>query len=101
MSAAAEDLTLEKLKIEERLRGVEQSLTTLVTLKESEDKHFEQLLMRMSKTLYGNGHEGLTTTVSNHTQSLRVVTGLMWAMATVLISLGMKAVWDKLVMGIG
>ena len=99
---AGEDLTLEKLRAAERLGGVEQEIKLLVELKRVEHQHMTEILSRISRTLYGDGTEGgLVTSVSNHTQTLKVLTGVLWAMATVLISLGLKAVFDKLIMGLG
>ena len=91
------ELTLEKLQIAERLGAVESEIKALVELKKLEHTHMVSLLERVTKTIYGNGSEGLTTVVSKHTQSLMWLTRVMWSMAASLIALGVKAMFDKLV----
>ena len=105
---SVDDLTLEKLKISERLGSVENEIKALVELKKVEHSYMQEisqqqqiLLTKIAQTVYGNGTEGLTTRVSKHDQTLKVLTGMMWAIASVTISLGIKAVFDRVVLGVG
>jgi|SRR3990167_800368 len=97
----AEELTLEKLRVSERVQSLEDAIKNLIVLKERDHRDLQAMLQRHDRALYGNGQEGLITRFSKHEQSLTVLTRVLWAMATVLISLGLKAVFDKLVLGVG
>ena len=54
---------------------------------------------RITATVYGNGQSGLTTRMTSTERNLNLLNKIMWSMAATLLALGIKAIFDKLVMG--
>lgn len=89
-----EGLTLEKLKVSERLVSVENCVKHLVELHERDTAHVQVLLAKHNETLYGNGKEGITTrlkSLEDSAESRRFHIRMLW---TATAGVAMKALWD-------
>lgn len=53
-----------------------------------EHERIEATLLRIDRTLHGNGKEGLVTTVAKHSDSLGVLRRFLWAGLTFLLTIG-------------
>lgn len=94
-------LTLEKLRIDERLQGVEKQLEVLIQLKETEHESLSKSMERIlalvekhEKMLFGNGHPGLNVRVDRVEKAEE---GRVWTMRliwTSIAALAAKILYD-------
>lgn len=88
-----DELTLEKLKIDERLRRVEESQTTLC----ADAKHMKVQIDAIYKIMVGNGKVGLITQVDRLDQDKKRQEKHVFAIWVAVIGLAVKTVWEFIV----
>lgn len=93
-------------RFEKRVAAMEMQLAELSTLAKSDHNHFRQILEQQSKwlarisaSIYGNGQQGLKTVVGAHDQTLKLMLWVMAATCGTTLTLGIKAVFDTVVLG--
>lgn len=103
-----EDLTLEKLRVSERLTSLEGQVITLIELKKVEHAYFKEnaekiqaILDKVIATVYGNGAVGLTTQIVQNTAAISWLVKMMWAVGFTIFGLGAKAVLEHVFYGMG
>ena len=91
-----EDLSLEKLRISERLASLEKSVEMFLIENTREHTEIKNLLGKYGDNIFGNGKPGLTTRMDRMETIAEIRKWVLGFILTALAGLFVNQVWDIL-----